>query len=108
MSIGLYLQLLSHVSCCILIILNIEFLDAHKGTIRSKLRFWISLVLFILIVVTVLTNEAKQLANDKWSYFMSGWNINDCCFIITFMCAVIYDLGTFYQNDDATDTDTTD
>ena len=108
LSFGLYLQLISHMFCCILIILNIEFLDAHRGEIRAKLRFWFSLVLFITIITTVFTNEAKQLCNDGLNYFKSGWNINDCCFLITFMLAVFYDMGTFYTNDEAYDTDTTE
>ena len=107
MAFGLYLQLISHVFCCILIILNIEFLDAHKGTLRASLRFWFSVVLFMNIALTVFTNEAKQLYNDGADYFKSGWNINDCCFMITFMAAIATDFNTFYQKD-ATDTDTTD
>ena len=68
---NLYLLLISHAFCCVLIILNIEFLDAHKDTLRAKLRFWFSVALSVIILTTVLTNELKQLYNDGLDYFKS-------------------------------------
>ena len=59
LSYALYYQLITHVFCCVLIIMNINLLDGHRGETAARVRFWSSVVLSVTILLTVFLYEIK-------------------------------------------------
>ena len=59
LSWGLYIQLVSHIICSILITVNIYLLDYKVGSTQGQIRFIINIATGMLILLTVLTFEAR-------------------------------------------------
>ena len=82
--------LISHIICCICIMINISVLDYDFEAV-SNMRLFNNILVSVIVLITVPFFEIRQMIQEGWQYFTDFWNINDILFLIVLTATVITD-----------------